>query len=398
MALRLRWYGWPLTILVWGALLAGFALHAHRFPWAHTVYTVYAPAARYWWAGEDIYTHGVDYFRYSPLVAIGFTPLAALPDEWGCPLWKVLNALLYAAAIITWARRVLPARLTGDDLALLLLLVLPMSLHSIYIGQANLLMISAMLLGLADATRGCWNRAAGWLALATLIKGYPVALGLLLVVLYPRKLALRFFGAIAVGLVLPFATLAPGVVLGQYASWLQHLQDSTVIMRERLRSIDHLLGVYGYPITPAFFARISVAAGVVVLVLALVAAARAGKRRDLLTRVFLLFTAWVLLFGPATESCTYAVAAPAIGWSLIDAFRRPSSRFVRGMLVASLLLMGPLVTDLVGSTVHGLAATHGSQPLGALLFAGHTIMMSWAAARPESKPRVAEPSALAAAA
>ena len=62
--------------------------------------------------------------------------------------------------------------------AILSLLALPVSLHSLYIGQANLLMIGCILFGLAAIPDGRWNRASSWLAAATLIKGYPLALAL----------------------------------------------------------------------------------------------------------------------------------------------------------------------------------------------------------------------------
>jgi hypothetical protein len=357
-----------MTALVWISLLIGLACHAHFHPRAHTVYTIYAPAARAWWAGEDIYIRRVDYFRYSPLVAIAFTPFALLPDEWGCPLWKVFNGVMFAAAVAAWAQSVLPVQLSRTQRALLLLLVLPTSVHSMYNGQANLVMLAAVLFGLAAAAKERWNAAALCLALATLIKGYPLALGLLLIALYPRRFAIRFLVAIALGLLLPFAAQRPSLVSSQYTSWLNHLADSTSIMRERLRSIDHLVGLYYHPVAPAAFALWGLVAGIGVAALCLWTAQCTADSRDRLTRVFLLFASWVVLFGPATESCTYAVIAPAIAWSLVEAFASQAGWTRRALLVASLLLMGPLVTDLFGATIRNFANERGSQPLGALLY------------------------------
>jgi hypothetical protein len=371
MSARLHWL--PVAALVWGGCLLGFALHAHYYPHAHTVYVVYAPAARYWWEGQDMYVKGVDYFRYSPLVAVGFTPLALLPDEWGSPLWKVINVGLYGFALLTWARRCLPIDLTWNQRGLLLLLVLPTSLHSMYNGQANLLMLSAILLGMADAASDRWNGAAAWLALATLIKVYPLGIGLIVAILYPRRFAPRYVIALIFGLALPFATQAPSTVVGQYASWVKHLGDSTIIMRERLRSFDHLLNVYQFPISPLTFARLGVAAGFLVLVLCLLEARRTTDQRQLFTRVFLSFAVWTVLFGPATESCTYAAIAPAIAWSLIEAWTRPPGWLARGVLLISLLLMGPLVSDIFPASVRHFASTHASQPLGAMLLAGFLV-------------------------
>jgi hypothetical protein len=139
-------------------------------------------------------------------------------------------------------------------------------------------------------------------------------------------------------------------------------------MRERLRSIDKLLDVCQLAVTPQTFALMGLAAGALVLGLCLWHARRTGDVRDRLVHVLMLFSVWVVLFGPATEACTYAVIAPAIGWALLDAFAQPVSWSGRLVLIASLLLMGPVATDTFGSTVRLWANQYGSQPMGGLLF------------------------------
>src|SRR5262249_26235179 len=162
---------------------------------------------------------------------------------------------------------------TPGQTAVWFLLVLPLALHSMYNGQANLTMLAALLLGLSASAAGRWNRAAAWLALAALIKGYPLALGLLLCALYPRRFAPRFAAA-GIAVAAPFRAHCPSVVARQYSSWFHHLCDSTDIMRERLRSIDHLLQVYGHPISPGLFALVGLLTGVAVLALCLLHARR----------------------------------------------------------------------------------------------------------------------------
>jgi hypothetical protein len=371
-----------LAVWVWGGLLTGFAVHGFLYPWAHTVYDIYGAAARHWWAGEDLYAPVVkvwweapdvqarttDYYRYCPLFAVAVTPFAVLPDSLGNALWKTFNCLFFAASLWSAGRRLFPGVLTQTQMALLFLLVLPTSLHSMYNGQANLIVVGAMLLGVSAAAQGRWNRAAAWLALATLIKGYPLALGLLLAVLFPRRFPIRYVAALGLGLLLPFAAQRPGVALAQTQSWLSHLSQSTVLMRERLRSIDKLLDVCQVPVSPQTFALMGLAAGGLVLLLCLVRARRCLDVRHLLVHVLMLFSTWVVLFGPATEASTYAVIAPAIAWALLEAFGRPAGWGRRGLLIASLLLMGPVATDMFGSTVRLFANHYGSQPVGGLLF------------------------------
>ncbi len=367
MPARRRWDRARLALWLWCALLAGVAVDAHLHFWRHTVYGIYATAARHWWAGQDLYAYREEPYRYSPLFAIAVTPFAALPDRWGCPLWKVANAALFAAGLAAWARRVLPGEPSRGRTAALFLLALPVAIPSLYIGQANLAMLGTLLLGLAGAADGRWNRSAGWLAAATLIKGYPVGAGALLAALWPRRFAPRFAAALGVGLLVPFLAGRPAFVAGQYASWYGHLRASTVIMRERLRSLDHLCAVARHPLAPRMFAQLGVAAGAAVLAVCVLQARHLAGRRERLTWLFQWFACWVLLFGPATESSTYAVAAPAVAWALVDSFRRRAAWLVRGLLIVSLLLMGPVCTDLAGPDLRVFANTHAFEPVGALL-------------------------------
>src|SRR5262249_4237528 len=159
----------------------------------------------------DMYARPGDCYRYSPLFAVALTPVAALPDSLGSALWKALNLALYAEGLGGWAGGGRPG-LSARGRAWRFRLVIPGRLAGMYNGQANLIMLGSVLLGLADAAGRRWNRAAGWIALATLIKGYPLALALLLSALYPRRFAPRFAAALSLGLMLPFAVQRPDYV------------------------------------------------------------------------------------------------------------------------------------------------------------------------------------------
>jgi hypothetical protein len=387
-----------LSVVVWSLVIGGIAARTFVRPYAHTVYDVYAPAARLWWLGFNIYFPYNDYYRYSPLFAVLLTPFALLPDDIGAALWKIFNAGVFMFALGVLCRRVMPAHLTRQQVGLLFLLALPPALHSMYIGQANLLMWAAVMLACADAVTARWNRAAVYLAFATLVKGYPLALALILTVLYPRRFPVRFAVALSLGLVAPFATQKPEVVALQYQNWFRHMDASTVIMRERARSLDHLLDVSGYPLAPRTYALVEVMAGLATLALCWLAVRRSPSVCDSCRTIFLLFTGWVVLFGPATEACTYAVIAPALAWLLVDAFARPTSWLRRASLLAALLLTGPVVTDLFGPTVRAFAVTHGSQPLGGLLYLGCVFINSMQGARSApAQEAPADPDALVAA-
>lgn len=366
---------WPRAALNgWILLIAGLALFALFRPYSHSVYDIYIGASRRWVAGEDIYLRTREYYRYSPLFAVLLTPLAALPDGVSAALWKLINCGVYACGLVAWARRLGRADSTRNERAAILLLALPLSLHSMYNSQANLMMLGSLLLGLAAAAEGKWNRSAAWLAWATLIKGYPLALAMLVGGIYPRRFAPRYLLVLVVGLLLPFAAQRPAIVATQYQSWLHHLADSTEIMRERLRSIDQLFVIYSQPLSQQTFAVIGLVGGAMVYLLCMHAAWRGCDQRELLTCTFLWFSLWVVLCGPATESCTYVVAAPTIAWALVEAWRTGRPRYERALLIMSLLMMGPAVTDLFGKLIRNFANEHGSQPMGALLLLAWLVL------------------------
>ncbi len=365
---------WPtIARSAWVCVIVGLAIHAFFLPYAHSVYDVYLRAARLWLEGQDIYVPAREYYRYSPLFAAALAPLALLPDGASAAAWKLINCGVFAWGLYACARRLTPRRWSPDEVSAAVLLVLPLAMHSLYNSQANLLMLGSLLLGMTAAGEGKWNRAAIWIAGATLIKGYPLALAMLLIGLFPRQFALRYMLSLVGGLLLPFATQRPSVVVMQYQSWIHHLRDSTEIMRERLRSIDQLFVVYGQPISERTFAVLGLIAGAAVLLVCLSIARRTSDRREIVFQTLLWFSLWVVLFGPATESCTYVAAAPVIAWALVEVWHRRAPWPERALLVGSLLMMGPMVTDMFGKTVRNFSNEHGSQPIGGL------ILLAWLA-------------------
>jgi hypothetical protein len=362
-----------LAVIAWTAVAIVLGVHAHYYPLPHTVYNIYSEAAHRWWSGRDLYVRGVDFYRYSPLFAIAVSPFAFLPDQWGCPLWKIANLGFYVLALASFLRRCGFPDLTATEKSSFCLLVLLGSLHSLYIGQANVLMLGMVLLALAAASEGKWNQAAFGIAMATLIKGYPIALALLLAVHYPRRFGPRYVIALLGGLAAPFLFQSPAVVAAQYQSWFRHLRASTEIMRERLRSFDHLLLVSGHPILPQTFAVLGIAAGVGTLLLSLLFASQVADHRAVNMRLYLLFAVWAMLFGPATETCTYIVLAPACAWCIIEGWRKERGILTAVVLTSSFLLAGILVTDIAGPTLRAFFNTHGAQPIAALLFLSYLI-------------------------
>ncbi|HEV3021842.1 MAG TPA: glycosyltransferase family 87 protein, partial [Pirellulales bacterium] len=355
---------------VWLSSVVALAAYAHWHPQSHTVYDIYSAASRRWMAGEDVYVPTREYYRYSPLFTVAMTPLAALPDEWGGVIWKLVNCGVFALGVRAWLGRLHLHELSRAQSAAVFLLVLPMSAHSMYNSQANLMMMGSLLLGLASACDERWNRAALWLAWATLLKVYPLAMAALVAALFPRRFAWRFLIALGLGLLLPFAAQAPAVVASQYHGWFAHMLDSTQIMRERVRGLDWLAMIYFRPLSQPAWLALEAAGGLAVLALSQWNRRQSDNARASLATTFDAFALWVVLLGPATEACTYVVAAPTAALAVVRAFSRCHVPVARLASVAAIVMMGPSVTDLFGKTIRNFSVEQGMQPLGALVLAG----------------------------
>ena len=337
-AVRKWWFGLYVlertAVLVWFVILMAIGIRVSISPRAHSVLPIFSVAGRHWVQGEELYypyffDPDLDNFRYSPLAAVLFAPWSALSDRIGGILWRLVSAGLYFSAMAWWSRMVLPVCLNRSQQALLCLLAAPLSIGCLNNGQSNVMLIALMLGATAAGQAGRWNLAAGCMAVATLFKIYPGILGLLLALVFPRKFTVRFLMALALGLALPFLFQRPDYVTRQYGHWwdlllADHRQDrpvSNLVSRDlwlAIRLVPLPMSSSGYRLIQLFLAG-----GVALLSLGGRLAVR--PQRWLLTMIFSLAGCWMVLCGPATESCTYILLAPVLAWAVLDAAldRRP---------------------------------------------------------------------------
>src|SRR5205823_3625510 len=84
---------------------------------------------------------------------------------------------------------------------------------------------------------------------------------------------------------------------------------------------------------------------------------------------------WMMLCGPATESSTYVLLAPCLGWVLLAAWRHRWPAVPRLLVtLAGLLLLASVLAGLgpwVGF-IHGL----GTHPLATVLLLGGVLWMA----------------------
>jgi hypothetical protein len=332
------------AITVWTALLLFFCVRALLWPRAHSVYPIFSTAARNWMAGTDLYkaTGEFDIYRYSPLVTVLLVPLASLPVWLGGVLWRILDVGVYLAALTWWSRAVLPRILTRTHRAMLFLLVVVPSIGSVINGQSNLLVMGLLLAALAAVTEERWNLASTLVALACLFKLYPIAVGLLLALIYPRRFLVRLVAALIVGFALPFVLQNPAYVARQYTDWAQQLQEDDRQGRPRelwYRDFRLLDWMWGRPLTSRSYLIVQLTAAAGIAATCGYAARRRWPERRLLRLLLSLSCCWMTVMGPATEPSTYTLLAPSLAWALLEAWLERRGLFRRGLLVASYSLL-----------------------------------------------------------
>jgi hypothetical protein len=357
---------------VWTIVVVACCVHALVKPRGNSLYPLYSEAARHWLAGKDMYGElapGFDRYRYSPLAAVLVAPFSVLPDGLGAALWRLLNAAVYLAGFAWFVRAVLPATLSGRQRAILFLLIVPLSAGSLYNGQANVLVIGLLLAAVAAAKSDRWNLAAVCVAAACHLKVYPIAVGLLLAALYPRRFAARLALAVAAGAALPFAFQHLDYVVGQYANWwdlFQVYDRAPMALKFAYRDLRLLCRVWLTPLDARTYLliQLGVAAGMAAVCVA--GRRRGWPRERLLVLLLGLSCSWMTVLGPATESCTYILLAPTLAWALVDAWaarRSLVARWLPTVSFAAFLVCQVAVWFPDGASLQTL----GGQPLAGLL-------------------------------
>jgi hypothetical protein len=332
LAALTRWE--KITLAAWGLLLAVVGVRAAFWPEAHSVYPIFALASQKWLAGQNLYVlTQYDVYRYSPIVAVSLVPLGLLPLGLAGVLWRLLGAGIYVAALLWWGRTLMRASLMPSAepkadrnwLAMLLLLVLPLSLDNLNNGQSNVLMIGLVMMSVLACGSSLWNLAAICAAGACLLKVYPLAAAMLLSVLYPRRFTYRFVAELAVGVLLPFAFQNSTYVLDQYGSWIEHLRmDDRRGLHPELwyRDVRLLASLCGLQLSASTYALIQTATGAIIAALCLAARRQKWPFHRVAPLFLGLACCWMTAFGAAAETSTYMIMAPIAAWCVVDTWRR----------------------------------------------------------------------------
>ena len=372
------------AVAVWIVAMAVILVHVWLKPESNTLYKVFRNGGQRWLASENLYPD-VDEYIYSPVAAAFFAPLTLLPDRVAGIVWRVLSLAAYAGAFAVWLRRM--PEISTDRAALAWILLLPLSVGDLFNGQANPLMIGLLMLAVLECRRERWMVAALCAAVAAYFKVYPLAVGLLLGVLYPRKfpwrLGLAVVGVFGLSLILQ----RPGYVLEQYHNWIHALRQDprrTQNYFGTYRDFWLMLRVLRVPISMQGWSVLQALSGAA-LAIYLWLAQRRGAKPDLLDFLLLtLGTCWMLLFGPATESSTYVLLAPPLVLAWLRWSAEPESReYLKGAVACYALL---IASQMLSSWGHQYQTpyTHLVQPVGTLILAVTVAVCGW-----KEKPRLA---------
>jgi hypothetical protein len=360
---------------LWLVVILAVTIRGMLAPHQNTVFLVFREAGGAWVAAQPLYAQ-VGKYLYSPLAAAFFAPFSLMPDWAGSGLWRLVTGLAYLFAVVSWFRRE-ERELVPTGLGLLLLL--PLSIGNLNNGQASPLIIALLVCGCLAFLDERRTLAAACISVAAFFKIYPLAIGLLLVVIEPRKMGWRLILGILILGALSLVLQRPDYVVSQYRDWWRSLgQDQRRVSTElgSWRDAWLLLQIVHFPITAAGYAVLQAIA-------ALAAAFFCWQRSKVWDRpavtwfAFAIGCLWITLFGPSTELATYIFLAPAVAftcawvlWPMVS-----GGQPVRQLLPIAaygLLLLAEALNAWV-PVIRQNNYLHAIQPVGALLFLGFVI-------------------------
>ena len=365
---------------VWLIALVVIAVRGELAPASNSVIPCYFEAGHHWVAGEDLYQRCRDTCRYSPFMHAVLAPLCVAPSWLGPLLWRGLNAGIFLLGMRRWLFAVCPMEWSESARAAVLVLTLPLALGSVNNGQANVLMVGAMLWASAAAAEGRWWPTAAGITIATLLKVYPLAFGLILIAAFPRRLGWRLPLCLAVGLAAPFLIQPIAYVARQYPRWLANLLEddrTRLALQYGYRDLWQLIRAARLPIDHQLYVVLQVALACCLGITCAALGLYGLPRRRLAWHALGMGAVWMTLCGPATESCTYILLAPVLPAVGLDCWRRREPPWVLVTLVlAAAALWSSVVITGIGWGKPLL--NYGLQPAGALLLFVVVLREAWA--------------------
>lgn len=363
--------------IVWAAALVVLVLRPLLVSHRGTSFDTYNLAGSHWINGENIYSQWMG-FVYSPLVAVFFAPFAYIPAPFGNILWRLLNAALLLGGLAAILKTKLFAGIKQRNFGIPYILLVPLAMGNIDISQANPLVEGLLLLAIAAVYVERWNSAALCVAVATCIKIYPIAVGLLICLIAPRRFSWRLLMALLLLVMVPFLFQHWSYVADQYHSWIatrasdDRRQWPTEKQPLDLWFLIHWVG--NLPVPPKIYSLIQLGTGGALALFCAVQTWRGWARERALIGLFCLVSIWMTLCGPATESYTYMILAPAIILALVQSFDTRQPVGLRAIVSAAFILQLLAVTRSSFLPHFKSFLALSIQPISALVFLIYTLL------------------------
>ncbi len=375
---------WVFPALVWGIMVVAVLIRVAVSPVTKSsVYPVFATAGQAYAQGKPLYTNKEGAFRYAPGWAAFFAVGNDVPQQVTSSIWRLLNLAVLIWAAYRFQRRFFP-HWSNAQLSLWWLLMFPICLGSFNNAQANLLLLGLLMGAIVTFAENRYTLCGILLAIAISLKIYPIALALLLLLVQPRKLLLPLVIGLLLIAGLPFVFQDASYVLEQYRSWFHSTTGDLRIDRDisdtnrdvwLLIRITHLpLEYTGYQLLQLLTA-LALATWTWFNRQAIMNPVTANER---LIQLFSLAITWMLVFGPATESSTYALVAPTLAMAAVLILTTPQTLLMRFIVSISYLLM--LIAHLGSAVTNGTVPhEYGIHPISTLLLAACIPLLQYQA-------------------
>jgi hypothetical protein len=234
-----------------------------------------------------------------------------------------------------------------------------------------------LLLAVAAVPAERWSLVALFIAAATYFKIYPLAVGLLIFVIAPRRFGWRLLLVLLALGILPFLFQHWSYVSQQYHEWavtrstddrrLYPLKDVPLDLWFLLVRCGHL------PIPSFIYSAFQMLSGGAIALFCLLGVRRRWPKERLLAGLLAFVSIWMTLCGPATELQTYVMLAPVVALMLADTVLGPKRLWLLiGLFsVYALLVLAVARTSFLPSLKSLWVLT--IQPVAAVIFLGFCL-------------------------
>lgn len=373
------WIPGGAALLCWAGVLVGLTVRILLNPDRATNTARYLRAGQAWIDGKDLYIYTANKgFVYSPLCAAIYAATAWLPEVLATILWLWINVALLLGGLWALLNHGPFKKLPVAHHPWLYLLVFPLSLGNLDSAQANPIVIGFIMLAVAAAYSGRLTWSAIAVGGAVFWKVYPLAVGLLIVLLAPGRFSWRLALVLLAGALLPFLLQSREYVSHQYWLWFDtRTSDNRLEYELSVAPLDlwYLLVRFGQlPVTSAIYRGIQLTGAAVTALICLYGVWKKWDPERLYGALFAFACIWMTLLGPASELHAWIQLAPAAAFAAVECFRKEAPPVLRTLawLTYVLLLLAILRVAFIPRFQPEWVLT--LQPLAAVVFTAYCLI------------------------